>query len=127
MTRVTRTFTASPGRLFRAFTDAVELAMWFGRPRYHVPEETVWVEPIVGGRWQVQLVGEADPSQLVVIDAELARFVESSLLQLVEPGGRTTTVTFEQAPAGCLLQVEVSEGDWPASLEELAMLVESEQ
>ncbi|NJP69185.1 SRPBCC family protein [Streptomyces spiramenti] len=55
---LTRTTTASPEAVFRAWTEAGPLARWFGPRGMHTPTDTVRVDARVGGGWEAVMVSE---------------------------------------------------------------------
>lgn len=137
---IERTFTTDPRRLFRAWTDPVELAAWFAPDGWSVPAETVTVDPRVGGVWQLTMVEDGGAGR-VPVEARLTDVVDGERLvgkESVEgPDGRAEIVldvAFAADPSGAKLTlrqgpfpsddlVAQTTTGWLASLDKLDRLV----
>lgn len=137
---IERTFTTDPRRLFRAWTDPVELAAWFGPEGWSVPAETVTVDLRVGGVWQLTMV-EDGGSARVPVEALLTDVVDGERLvgkESVEgsdgPAEIVLTVAVAADPSGAKLTlrqgpfpsddlVAQTTTGWLASLDKLDRLV----
>lgn len=63
--RIQRTFNAKPDQVFAAWTDAGQLAQWFGPPGYTV--RVPCLEPRADGRFQFEMAPPDDsPSRFIV-------------------------------------------------------------
>lgn len=106
---IERTFTTDPRRLFRAWTDPVELAAWFAPTGWTVPAETVTIDPRPGGVWRLTMAEDGGAGR-VPIDAQLTEVVPGERLVGKEsmdgPDGATEitlAVTFGADPSGAKL------------------------
>ena len=76
---ITRAFAAPRDVVFRFFTQPEQLASWFGPTGFHVPVDSVTVEPRVGGRWDLTMVDDAT-GEGFPIRATITEFVKPELL-----------------------------------------------
>jgi uncharacterized protein YndB with AHSA1/START domain len=86
---LTQDFAAAPERVFGAFVDADQFALWFGAIGYHVPRAEVDIDPRVGGALTFVMVSDRDPGKVVKVNATFAQVVANELLvaeDLPEPG-----------------------------------------
>ena len=117
-------FRTSRERLFRAFVDPVELAVWFAPQGFHVLPESVTVQPHVGGRWGLTMASDADPDLQSVVDATIVEFEENALLVGSEevhdfPGladGTEVTLRLKFADDEAGTALTVTQGPFPADL-----------
>lgn len=118
---IERTFTTDPRRLFRAWTDPVELSAWFAPAGWSVPQESVTVDARTGGVWQLTMVEDGGAGR-VPVSAALTAVVDGERLvgqeSMESPGGSGTTseitldVTFSAAPSGAKLVLR--QGPFPS-------------
>ncbi|MBV9592946.1 MAG: SRPBCC domain-containing protein [Actinobacteria bacterium] len=77
---MSRVFAAPRPLVFRAFTDPDQLAAWFGPVGWSVPCDTVAIEPRIGGRWDLTMVNDDDPSMTSPVAARFSDFIENELI-----------------------------------------------
>jgi uncharacterized protein YndB with AHSA1/START domain len=77
---ITYFFDAPAERIYRAFTDPVEFARWYGPLGFPVDPETVELDARVGGRQRFVMVGEEDPSMRTTFDGRFDDVVQNALL-----------------------------------------------
>ncbi len=53
---ITRTFDASPARVFAAWTEPAEIARWYGPQQFDAPPDRITVDLRPGGRWELTMV-----------------------------------------------------------------------
>ena len=73
---ITRIFEAPRERVFRAWTDPDQVAVWYGPEHMDAPRERIHIDPRVGGRWELTMVQRGG-------DAEFA--IGYEIIELVEP------------------------------------------
>ncbi|WP_265446562.1 SRPBCC family protein [Flexivirga meconopsidis] len=125
---VTHEFRTSRQRLFRAFVDPAELAAWFGPEGFHVPEDSVTVEPRQGGAWRLTMVADDNPELKSPVEATLTEFTADQTLVGTEqvtgfPGledGTAVTLRLEFADAPAGTQLSVTQGPFPDDMVEQA-------
>ncbi|HEY6597539.1 MAG TPA: SRPBCC domain-containing protein [Asanoa sp.] len=77
---ITRIFDAPREQVYRAFTDPVQLARWFGPVGWSVPRESVDVDDRVGGPFSFTMVNDADPDDTSPVTAVFREVVKNELL-----------------------------------------------
>ena len=100
--RITRFFAAPRAISWRFWTEPERLAQWFGPSAFHVPADTVTIEPRVGGRWDLSMVDNASV-KAYPISGRITAINEPGYLEIVlsaqtEVGqleGVTLRVTFQ--------------------------------
>lgn len=122
--RLSRRFEASPEEVFRAWTDPVEVASWYGPDGWYAPEERTRIDDAVGGRWEVTMIRRSDGFEFP-IGYEILELDEPSLIVLRhtenDPGGDTATlVRVELFPDGDGTLMTLTDGPMPAEGAELA-------
>ena len=111
---LSRAFDAPRDVVFRFFSEPALLAQWFGPHAFHVPTNSVVVEPRVGGRFELAMTDETgsfpfsgkiteyDPPELLamVIRAETGMGDISDLRLRIQfhDHGERTRVTLRQGP-----------------------------
>jgi len=86
MVEISRAIPAPRGRVFRAWTDATELARWWGPQGFETPHEKVRIELRAGGRHDKVMVvtnPEIAAGMQVDLDAEFPDHAE--ILEVEEP------------------------------------------
>jgi len=73
---ITRVFEAPRGDVFRAWTDADELAAWYGPEHMEAPRERIRIDLRVGGRWELTMVQRGGSAEFSI---------GYDILELVEP------------------------------------------
>jgi len=71
--RITRVFDASRERVFRAWTDPDDVAMWFSPAPLTTPRESVRIDLRVGGRYELTMVmpdGAASPLGFEIVELD---------------------------------------------------------
>ena len=71
--RITRVFDASRARVFRAWTDPDDVAMWFSPAPLTTPRDTVRIDLRVGGRYELTMVmpdGAASPLGFEIVELD---------------------------------------------------------
>ena len=77
---ITRMFDAPRELVWKAFTDADQLAAWFGPVGWSVPRDTVSVDTRPGGHQRFTMVNDADPNETSPVSATFTEVVEHELL-----------------------------------------------
>ncbi len=72
---LSRHFDAPRALVYRAFTEADQLAAWFGPVGFSVPRESVSVDARVGGHQRLTMVSDADPTVASPLDATFTEVV----------------------------------------------------
>lgn len=139
---ITRMFDAPRELVWKAFTDADQLAAWFGPVGWSVPRDTVSVEPRVGGHQRFTMVNDADPSQTSPVNASFTEVVEHELLageeewqdpqlgpmrmqvriELHDEGGNKTRLVLRQGPYTPEVE-EMARQGWTSSFTKLDALL----
>ena len=115
---MTRHFDARPEEVFRAWTDPVEIAEWYGPDGWHAPAGRIHVDRQVGGRWALTMVRRADGFEFP-IGYEILELVEPRLIVLrhteSDPGrSEATIVRVELTPDGDGTLLTLSDGPMAA-------------
>ena len=58
---ISRYFDAPPELVYKAFTDPQHLSQWFGPLMFHVPLDSISINPQIGGHWRMTMVGKDNP------------------------------------------------------------------
>jgi uncharacterized protein YndB with AHSA1/START domain len=106
---LTRTFRASPERVFGAWTDPAKLARWFGPDGFTTTTHAFDLRP--GGAWKHTMRGpdgKEYPNHIVFVEVESARRL---VYDHVSPPPFRTTVTFEPHDAGTRMTFRMTFGD----------------
>lgn len=104
--RLRRRFDAAPEDVFRAWTDPVEVAEWYGPDGWHAPVDRIRIDDAVGGRWEVTMVRRADGLEFP-IGYEIVERVEARLIVL-----RYTDTSSDGAAEPTMVRVELTpDGD----------------
>lgn len=139
---ITRLFDAPRELVWKAFTDADQLAAWFGPVGWSVPRETVSVDLRVGGHQRFTMVDDADPSQTSPVNATFSEVVEHELLagdeewndpqlgptrmrmrlEFHDDGGSKTRLVLRQGPYTPDVEAMAREG-WGSSFTKLDALL----
>lgn len=100
--RVERTISATPDRVWRAFTTAEELAAWFWPGTWATTGE---IDLTVGGRYRLAspVSGVALTGEYVAIEAP-SRLVQTWQWE-GDPEETLVTITIEESPEGALLTI----------------------
>ena len=77
---ITRIFEAPRERVFRAWTDADEVAAWFGPEQLETPRESIQIDLRVGGRYELTMVSR-DGGEFA-LGYEILELVEPELIVL---------------------------------------------
>ncbi|WP_247004860.1 SRPBCC domain-containing protein [Halosolutus gelatinilyticus] len=142
---VTRTIEAPPKRVFEAFLDPDDLAVWAPPPGFEAEVEDV--EPEEGGTFRIWLEGSTEETEphshpftgtfQELTKPEKIVFTDESMVeQLGEDARYTATVTFKEVPDGTEVTalfegipefggVDQATARWDAAFEKLANQVES--
>ena len=126
--RIDRWFDAPVELVYRAFIDPDQLAMWFGPLAFHVPRDTVTVDPRPGGAWHMTMVGNDDPEWRAPIRSTLVEVVENQLIvgyEIAEgfPGmedGAKMTLTIELTPENDGTRLTLTQGPFPEQMREMS-------
>jgi len=82
---ITRIFDAPRPMVYRAFVDPDQLAQWFGPAGWHVPRESVDIDPRPGGVQRFTMVNDDDPALTSTVAATFTEVVENELLAGEQP------------------------------------------
>jgi uncharacterized protein YndB with AHSA1/START domain len=112
--RINHVFDAPREAVFDAWTDPDQLTLWWAPEGFHIPRESVVVEPRVGGRFHLDLVESSgsewpmraeilqiSPPELIVMRSEPipeAGIAETVTRVVLEVEGSRTRMTITQGP-----------------------------
>jgi uncharacterized protein YndB with AHSA1/START domain len=112
--RIDHVFDAPRDAVFEAWTDPEQLTLWWAPDGFHIPRESVVVEPRVGGRFHLDIVEssgaqwpmraeilEISPPELIVMRSEPipeAGIAETVTRVVLEVQGSRTRMTITQGP-----------------------------
>ena len=141
--RITRVFDASRERVFRAWTDPDDVAMWFSPAPLTTPRESVRIDLRVGGRYELTMVMpdgaesglgfeivELDPPGLLVLRSDPkpeAGMPEPTLVRIeledeTSGAGARTRMTLSDGPYPTGFGVHAERG-WLSAFDKLASVV----
>ena len=136
--RITRVFEAPRERVFRAWIDPDEVAVWYGPEHFDTPRDRIRIDPRVGGRYELTMV-QRDGGAEFAIGYDILELVEPELLvlrsdpmpeagmhlptvtrvELQDLGGRTRMILTD----GPYAESRHAEAGWSAAFDKLAALV----
>jgi uncharacterized protein YndB with AHSA1/START domain len=113
-----RVFNAPRETVYRAFLDPDQLSMWFGPVGYTVPKETIDIEPLPGGHFNLVMVNEENPEETSPIAATVTELVENEVLEGQEEWeGTTLTMRLEfRDEAEGATKVALRQGPFPRGM-----------
>lgn len=111
---ITRSFDASPERLFAAWTEPAEIARWYGPAGVDAPADRIVVDLRPGGRWELTMVRrdgggefpigyeilEVDPPALLVMRSDpMPHMPEPTVVRIaITAEGDRATLTLTDGP-----------------------------
>jgi uncharacterized protein YndB with AHSA1/START domain len=111
---ITRTFDATPDKVFAAWTEPAEIARWYGPASFDAPEDRIAVDLRPGGRWELVMVrrdgsGEfpigyeilkVDPPTLLVMRSDpMPHMLEPTVVRVeITAYGDGATLTLTDGP-----------------------------
>ena len=116
---LSRVFDAPRPLVFRAFVDPEQLAAWFGPAGWHVPRDSVEIEPKPGGAQRFTMVNDDDPSMTSQVNATYVEVVENELLigeEVYQGITMRVRIEFHDAEGGRTL-LKLSQGPYPPEME----------
>ena len=126
---ITRIFDAPRNEVFAAWIDPDQVAQWYGPASCDTPREWVFIEPRIGGRWELTMVQRETRAEYS-LSYEIVELVEPELLVLrsettitrveLHDHGPKTRMTLTDGP---YVESGGAEGGWHAALDKLATLV----
>jgi uncharacterized protein YndB with AHSA1/START domain len=78
---ITRIFEAPRERVFRAWTDPDEVALWYGPEHFDTPRDRIHIDLRVGGRYELTMVQRSGGAEYPV-HYEIVELVEPELIVL---------------------------------------------
>ena len=117
---ITRIFDAPRDEVFKAWTDADEVALWFGPAHCDTPRETIHIDLRVGGRYELTMVERGSGAEFA-IGYEIVELVEPELIVLrsdpvPEVGMHEgTVVRVELHDHGAKTRMTLSDGPMPSA------------
>jgi uncharacterized protein YndB with AHSA1/START domain len=140
---IRREFDAPPARLYEAFTDADQLAQWFGPVGFSVPRESVDIDARVGGHQRFVMVSDEDPDFTAPVNATFTEVIPDELLAgtqefagvagLQEPTVMTMRTEFHAVDGGTRLvvrqaphtreMIDMARAGWESSFTKLDTLL----
>jgi uncharacterized protein YndB with AHSA1/START domain len=124
-----RFFDAPRDRVYRAFTDPVEMAAWFGPVGYSVPLESIDMDVRAGGHQRFTMGPDDDPAAGSAVNATFVEVIENELIvgeEVVEgipgfPDGLVMHIRFEfyEATAG-RTRLVITQGPYTRDFEGMA-------
>ena len=117
---ITRIFDTPRERVFAAWTDPDQVAVWYGPEHFDTPRENAHIELRVGGRWELTMVQRGTGTQYPV-RYEIVELVEPELIvlrcepmpEMGLPEGTVTRVEFHDH--GEKTRMTLSDGPYPAT------------
>ena len=79
--RITRVFEAPRERVFRAWTDPGEVAVWYGPEQFDTPRERIHIDLRVGGRYELTMIQRGSGAEFT-IGYDILELVEPELIVL---------------------------------------------
>ncbi|GIG64147.1 SRPBCC family protein [Phytomonospora endophytica] len=135
---LTRTFNAPRELVYQAFTDADQIAQWFGPEGWSVPRDSITVAPHAGGEYKMTMVSDEDPSMSSPIDSTFIEVVENELMigrEIFQGQEMTMKVEFADAEGGTRItitqgpftpeMVEMTRAGWESSFTKLDALLKA--
>jgi uncharacterized protein YndB with AHSA1/START domain len=137
---ITRSFAAPRDVVWRFWTEPQRLAEWFGPTGVHTPESGINVEVEVGGRWDLEMVGDAT-CELYPLSSHITKVIEGEYLEMVietanagqienvllrvrfHDHGETTRMTLHQGPFTPEFRDQTTDG-WVQSFAKLDAILE---
>jgi uncharacterized protein YndB with AHSA1/START domain len=137
---ITRSFAAPRDVVWRFWTEPERLAEWFGPIGVHTPESGINVELKVGGRWDLEMVGDAT-CELYPLSSHITKVIEGEYLEMVietasagqienvflrvrfHDHGETTRMTLHQGPFTSEFRDQTMDG-WAQSFTKLDAIFE---
>jgi uncharacterized protein YndB with AHSA1/START domain len=135
---ITRIFDAPRERVFKAFTDPDEIAVWYGPEGVDTPRERIRIDLRVGGRYELAMIQRSDGAEfafgydiveLVVPELIVLRSDPMPEIGMHEPTitrielhdhGAKTRMTLTDGPYP---ETSHAEAGWNSALDNLAKLV----
>jgi uncharacterized protein YndB with AHSA1/START domain len=119
--RITRVFDASRKRVFRAWTDPDDVAMWFRPAPLTTPRESVRIDLRVGGRYELTMVtpdGAASPLGFEIVELDPPRLLVLRSDPMPDAGMPEPTIVRieledETSGAGVRTRMTLSDGPYP--------------
>jgi uncharacterized protein YndB with AHSA1/START domain len=136
---ITREFDAPRERVFRAWTDPDEVAVWYGPEHFDAPRDRIRIDARAGGRYELTMI-QRDNGAEFAIGYDILELVEPELLvlrsdpipeigmheptvtrvELHDLGGDRTRMTLTDGPYA---ESRHAEAGWNEAFENLARLV----
>jgi uncharacterized protein YndB with AHSA1/START domain len=116
---ITRIFDAPRERVFRAWTDPDEVAVWYGPEHFDTPRERIRIDLRVGGRYELTMVQRGKGSEFQ-IGYDIIELAEPELLVLrsdpmPEMGMHEPTITRVEFHAhGAKTRMTLTDGPYAA-------------
>jgi uncharacterized protein YndB with AHSA1/START domain len=111
---ISRTFDASPEKVFAAWTEPAEIARWYGPHQFDTPADRITVDLRTGGRWELTMVRrggagevpigyeilEVDPPTLLVMRSDpMPSMPEPTVVRVeITSDGEGTRLTLTDGP-----------------------------
>ena len=119
--RITRVFDASRERVFRAWTDPDDVAMWFSPAPLTTPRESVRIDLRIGGRYELAMVmpdGAASPLGFEIVELDPPGLLVLRSDPMPEAGMPEPTLVRieledETSGAGVRTRMTLSDGPYP--------------
>ena len=116
---ITRVFDAPRERVFRAWIDPDEVAVWYGPERFGTPRDRIHIDLRVGGRYELTMV-QRDNGAEFATGYDIVELEEASLLvlrsdpmpQFGMPDPTVTRVEFHDH--GAKTRMTLTDGPYPA-------------
>ena len=116
---ITRVFDAPRERVFSAWTDPGEVALWYGPEHFDTPRERIHIDLRVGGRFELTMV-QRDSGAEFAIGYDILELVEPELIVLrsdpmPEMGMHEPTILrVELHDHGAKTRMTLTDGPYPA-------------
>lgn len=115
MVEITRTYDAPREEVFRAWLDPGQVSRWYGPEGMEAPRDRITIEPRVGGKWELTMVGGGGEHAL---SYEITELVEPELLVMrSEPmPGMQVEARIEFHDQDGATRMELTDGPYPADV-----------
>ena len=82
--RIERVFDAPRELVFKAWLDPAHLSRWYGPAQFTAPQDRIFVEPRIGGRWELVMV-QGDAGGEHPLASTIVELVEPELIVIENP------------------------------------------
>jgi uncharacterized protein YndB with AHSA1/START domain len=118
--QITHVFDAPREAVFAAWTDSAQVARWWAPDGFVVPQESVQIEPRVGGRFDLTMVGAAGagrfPDRSEIIEISEPELIVLKAEAIPDAGIEETVTRLELEAEGGRTRMNVTSGPYPEEM-----------